>query len=294
MSAAFVVTQRNLSLFFRDRVGVFFSLLSALILIALYALFLGNLQVDTLTAKLPAASDHDIRWFVNSWVFAGITMITTLTTALASLSVFVDDRSSGRFRDFLVSPVRRSHLIFGYVFSSFIVSFVMSLVIVVVGQLFLWIQNDDILTADRILHVVGYVALCSGAFAALSSFVVTFLRSSGAFATLSTVVGTIIGFLAGAYIPSGTLPAGVVNVMNALPFAQAALLLRGPYTEQAVDALTAGPHGDAAAATVRAYYGISASIGDLDVSAALAVGTLCVVLLVFASLGAWRLSGRIR
>lgn len=37
-----LLTGRNLRVFFRDRAGVFFSLLSALILIALYALFLGN------------------------------------------------------------------------------------------------------------------------------------------------------------------------------------------------------------------------------------------------------------
>ncbi len=55
MRTVSILTGRNLRLFFRDRAGVFFSLLSALILIALYALFLGNLQVDNLTERFPNA-----------------------------------------------------------------------------------------------------------------------------------------------------------------------------------------------------------------------------------------------
>ena len=59
-----LLTGRNLRIFFRDRSGVFFSLLSALLLYGLYALFLSNLQVNTLTEQLPSAHPDDIQWFV--------------------------------------------------------------------------------------------------------------------------------------------------------------------------------------------------------------------------------------
>ncbi|MDQ1083129.1 MULTISPECIES: ABC transporter permease [Microbacterium] len=292
MRSIAILTGRNLRLFFRDRAGVFFSLLSALILIALYALFLGNLQVDNLTERFPNAESSDIPWFVNAWVFAGITMITTLTTALAALTVFVDDRASGRFSDFLVSPVRRVELILGYLLSSFVISLTMTLVILVVGQVYLFTQGSSVMTASEAGEVLASVALSSVAFAAMSSFVVTFLRSSGAFAALSTVVGTIIGFLAGAYIPVGTLPDGIVNGINALPFAQAAMLIRGPMTAQALEAL-AGGEGPAMDA-VKAFYGISAHVGDVEITPWLAVAVLVVVFVVFAALGARALAHRIR
>lgn len=292
MRSVALLTGRNLRLFFRDRASVFFSLLSALILIALYALFLGNLQVDALAAQFPAASDADILWFVNAWVFAGITMITTLTTALAALSVFVDDNASGRFRDFIVSPLRRTQLILGYLLSSFVVSVLMSLVVVVVGQLYLLTRGSELLRVPQLLATVGYVLLASAAFAALASFAVTFLRSSGAFAALSTVVGTLIGFLAGAYIPVGTLPEGVVSVMHALPFAHAALLLRQPITEQPLAALTGGQ--EQAVSAVQEFYGITASVGGFEVTTPIAIASLVAVLLVFASLAVWRLSRTIK
>jgi multidrug/hemolysin transport system permease protein len=292
MRSIAILTGRNLRLFFRDRAGVFFSLLSALILIALYALFLGNLQVDNLTERFPGADSGDIHWFVNAWVFAGITMITTLTTALAALTVFVDDRASGRFSDFLVSPIRRVELILGYLSSSFLISFTMTLIVVIVGQVYLLTQGSAIMTPGEATKTLGYVTLSSLAFAALSSFVVTFLRSSGAFAALSTVVGTIIGFLAGAYIPVGTLPNEIVNGINTLPFAQSAMLIREPMTAQALESLTGG-EGRALDA-VKTFYGISASVGDLEITPGFAAGVLVAVFVVFAALGTRQLARRIR
>ena len=292
MSAIAILTGRNLRLFFRDRAGVFFSLLSVLILIALYALFLGNLQVDNLTERFPNAKSSDIHWFVNAWVFAGITMITTLTTSLAALAVFVDDRASGRFSDFLVSPIRRVELILGYLLSSFVISLTMTLVTLVAGQVYLLTQGSAVMSASEAGETLGYVVLSSVSFAALSSFVVTFLRSSGAFAALSTVVGTIIGFLAGAYIPVGTLPDGIVNGINALPFAQSAMLIRQPMTAQALEAL-AGDEG-AAVDAVKAFYGISAHVGDVEITPLIAVTVLVAVFIVFAALGTRALAHRIR
>lgn len=292
MRSVSLLIGRNLRLFFRDRAGVFFSLLSALILIALYALFLGDLQVENLTETFPDADSGDIHWFVNTWVFAGITMITTLTTALGAVVVFVDDRASGRFADFIVSPLLRLELILGYLLSSFLISLTMTLIIVAVGQLFLCTQGNDVMTLAEAGETLGSVILSSLAFAAMSSFLVTFLRSPGAFAALSTVVGSVIGFLAGAYIPVGTLPEGIVKVMNALPFAQSAMLIRRPMTAEALDALAGGQVQ--AADAVRTFYGLSAKVGDFAVTSAFAVGALAAVSVVFVALSAIRLAHRTR
>lgn len=291
MNAA-ILARRNLRIFFRDRAGVFFSLLSALILIALYALFLGGLQVANLGDKFPDATDAEIQAFVDAWVFAGITMITTLTTGLAALSVFVEDSASGRFSDFLVSPIRRSSIIFGYMISSFVVALVMTTMVVVVSQLYTLIRGNPVMTPASLLLTAGYVVVAAASFSALSGFVVTFLGSNSAFAALSTIVGTIIGFFAGAYIPAGTLPAGVVNVMNALPFAQAAMLLRQPFTDEAAHALT---NGNAIAETaLNDFYGIALSVGDFDITNGIALAELGALFVVFAVLAAVRLAKRIR
>ena len=290
--SALILARRNLRIFFRDRTAVFFSLLSALILIGLYALVLGSLQVDNLQSRFPTATHAEVQAFVDAWVFAGITMITILTTGLAALSVFIEDSSSGRFKDFLVSPIRRASLIFGYMTSSFIVAIVMTVVVVAIAQGYTAVRGNAMMTPTELLLTLGYVVVAAAAFSALSGFIVTFVRSNSAFAAMSTIVGTVVGFLAGAYIPAGTLSAGVVNVMNAMPFAQAAMLLRQPFTAHSADALTGGQ--SEAVSALNDFYGIAISVGDFDVSSAGAFTALAIVCLVFALLSSFRLSRRIR
>lgn len=283
---------RNLSLFFRDKMGVFLSLLSAVILFALYALFLGNLQVENVQENFPNASLDDVKGFVNSWVFAGIVMITTLTTSLSALNIFVEDRASGRFKDFMVSPVRRSHLVGGYLLSSFVIAVLMSTVILVVGQVYMLTTGQAATNWAGLAEAFAYICLLSAAFSALSSFIVTFIRSSSAFSSLGTIVGTIIGFLAGAYIPLGTLPDGVSNVINAMPFSQAAMLVRGPLTEATIDKLAGGQ--EQAITALDKFYGVDIFVSDFAISVPMAVGVMLAVLVVFAALGMLRIRTHIR
>jgi len=79
------LVKRNLRIYRRDRAGVLLSLLAALMLLLIYALFLGAIQADSLKAKLPSAASEDVGYFVASWVFGGIVMITCVTTGLGAL-----------------------------------------------------------------------------------------------------------------------------------------------------------------------------------------------------------------
>ena len=286
------ITRRNLRLFFRDRAAVFFSLLSALILIGLYALFLGNQQVDALQAQIPHAKAADVRGFVVAWVFAGVAMITTLTTGLSSLSQLVEDASSGRFRDFLVSPVRRVELILGYLLSSFLISVAVTVVTVVIGEAYIGITGGALMTIAQMATCLGYICLSSATFVAIAAVAVSFLRSPQAFTAVATIVGTLVGFLAGAYIPPGILPRGVVDVVQSLPFAQSAMLIRQPLTQEPLERMTGGVAQ--ADASVSAFYGMTAKIGDVTVTNGWALAEMGAIVVVFLALGVWRMGRRIR
>jgi multidrug/hemolysin transport system permease protein len=289
---ATTITRRNLRLFFRDRAAVFFSVLSALILIGLYGLFLGNQQVDALQQQFPRAAAGDVRAFVVAWVFAGVAMITTLTTSLSSLSQLVEDAATGRFRDFLVSPVRRIELVLGYLLSSFLISVLITVITVVVGEAYLGITGGAVMTVVQMATCFGYICLSSGAFVALAAFAVTFIPSPQAFTAIATIVGTLIGFLAGAYIPPGVLPTGVVNVLQALPFGQSAMLIRQPLTHGPLEGMTGGiAQADSA---ISSFYGMTAKVGDVTVTNGWALLELAAVLVVFLALGTWRMGRRIR
>jgi multidrug/hemolysin transport system permease protein len=282
---------RNLRLYFRDRLGVFFSLLAAIILFLLYTLFLGNLQTQGLEAGFPDAPDGAVKSFVDSWMFAGIVGITAVTTGLGAFSAFVEDGASGRFRDFLVSPITRAQLVLGYLLSTFVIALTMTLLVLVASLLYLFFVDGLVLGGEQIALIVGYLALSCAAYAALSAFVVSFVRTLGAFSALSTIVGTVLGFLCGAYIPVGSLPEGVANVINALPFAQSSMIVRQQFTQAPLEELTGGQVE--AIAGMQESYGITASLGDWDVTVGYVLAVLAAMVVVFTTLAALRIRSRV-
>jgi multidrug/hemolysin transport system permease protein len=290
--AVLSIVRRNLRLFFRDRMNVFFSLLGAIILFLLYTLFLARLQIDALGQTFPDATEQEIRAFVDSWMFAGIVLISTITTGLGALVPLVEDGESGRFRDFLVSPVRRGQLVLGYLLAAVLVAILMSMIVLVLSVVYLGLVDDTWLSGETIARIVGLTILCCVAFTAMSAFVVSFVRSSAAFSGLSTVIGTVLGFIAGAYIPVGSLPDAVASTVNALPFAQGAMLLRREFTDSTLDPMAGG--NEDAAEGIREFYGIDAYIGEFLVPPQLAIGVLVAMTVIFTLLSAGRIRSRIR
>lgn len=282
---------RNLRLFFRDRLNVFFSLLGALIVFLLYTLFLANLQTTSIASAFPQADESDVRGFVDSWMFAGIVAMTSITTSLGALAVFVEDAASGRFRDFLVSPIRRGQLVLGYLLSTVVVALIMTTLVLGVSLVYLFFVDGVVLDVPEILRTLGWIALACIAFAALWAFIASFIRTTSAFSALATIVGTVIGFLAGAFIAVGLFPDAVRNVVNALPFAQSAMLMRREFTADTLSTLVGGQ--PQAIEALRAYYGITSFVGDWEVTVPVVVAILVGCAVVFTALAAWRIRARI-
>lgn len=226
--------------FFRDRSAVFFSLLSPLILFLLYFLFLGNTQLANLKDSLPHIDDDKLLLFLNSWLYAGIIMTTAVTTGLAALGVFVNDRESGRFTDFAVSPIPRWKVVVSYLLATVGIAAVITTIVYIAAQAHLVLQGASMPTLLELVQIVGRYLLVAFSFAALSSLAVTFIKSNAAFTSLSIIVGTGIGFVAGIYVPLGVLSASIANVLNTLPFAQAAVLLREPFVAAPLERIGEG------------------------------------------------------
>lgn len=284
------ITRRNILIFFRDPATIFFSLLASIILFVLYAAFLSTMQVDGLADQLPQAASADIEAFVSSWVLGNIAMLTTMTTSLSALAVFVDDRATDSFRDFRVSPVNRFEIITGYLLGAFIISTALSLTVLALSHLYLWVVDDVVLGAAQSLRAVVYVVGFCLLFSAIWSFVVTFIRSHPVFMSLGTIIGTAGGFLAAAYVTVNQLPAAVVTFINVLPINQAATLMRGPFTDTTVAALADGEQGVVDA--LHEEYGMVPFIANIEVSEWVIWLLFLGVFVLFLGLGTSRIGRR--
>lgn len=216
-----VFIERNLKLFFRDRLAVFFSLLSVFIIIGLYALFLGDVWMNDSMKDLKNAQT-----MMNSWLVSGLLTVTSMTTTMGAFGVMIDDKVQKINKDFDSSPIKRSSITGGYIGSSFLIGVIMTLVTAVVAEIYIVHSGGEWLTPIACMKVFLLIFLTALTNTSLVCFVVSFFKSHSAFSTASTILGTLIGFLTGIYLPIGTLPASVQTVIKVFPVSHGASLFR--------------------------------------------------------------------
>ena len=250
--------RRNLRLYFRDKAAVFFSMLGVIIIIALYLLFLGDVWALSLEGVA------GVKPLMNSWIMAGVVAVTGVTAGMGALGVMVDDRAKGISRDFVVSPLRPSAVVGGYVLSTYVVSVLMSLFAYVLGEVFILLSGGALPDLAQLLEVLGVVLLNSFLCAAFVYLVVSAFRSSSAFAAASTIIGTFSGFLMGIYLPMGQLPSAIQWVVKLFPMSHAGALLRQAMMNQAMAVSFSGAP-EAAVAEFEKTMGVRFVVGDWTV-----------------------------
>lgn len=225
---------RNLRLYFRDKTAVFFSFLSVFIIIGLYALFLEK----TLTSGYGNA--HGVKFLINSWLCAGILTVTSVTTPLGTLGTLVNDRTRKIYRDFAASPIPRRKIAGGYIVSAFTVSFILSLAAFAAAEGFIVCEGGKLLAPAAVGKILALLLISAFSGSTMMFFLVSFLSSQSAYATASTIVGTLIGFLTGIYVPIGALPDSVQSVVRFFPLSHSAMLMRQIMMQKATSATFAG------------------------------------------------------
>ena len=213
-------TKRNLLVFFRDKSSVFFSLLSVFIIIGLYALFLGDVWTNSFSDLV------GVRYMMDSWIVAGLLAVTSVTATMGAFGIMVEDKTKMIIKDIHSSPIARGNIAGGYIFSAFIVGVIMCLVTLILTELYILANGGILLSGTALVKVLGLIILSAFSNTTMVLFIVSFFKSNSAFATASTIIGTMIGFLTGIYIPVGTLPDAVQWVIKVFPPSHSAALLR--------------------------------------------------------------------
>jgi len=213
--------KRNVKLYFRDKANMLFSLLSIFIIIVLYIVFLGYNWRRVMMADLDYA---DVLLY--SWLAAGVVAVATITTTLGAFRVIVDDRLKKIDKGFYASPVNRRSIVAAYLLSAFVVGVIMSSITFVLFSLYIISIGGSLLSVVGYLQVLGIIMLSTLAGTAMVCFLTSLIKSSGAFTSISTILGTLVGFLAGIYFPIGVLPESVQTVIKLFPPSYGGMLLR--------------------------------------------------------------------
>lgn len=209
---------RHTKLFFKDKLSVFFSLLSVFIIILLYVLFLS----ENITSNLPAFKDKEA--FVFLWMFAGIIAVTTATATLGAYGKFIEDKVNKKSEDLLITMVTSRQLAYSYIIYSVMVGIIFTILLLLFGYIYTFINFQ--MTIHISVSLIMVIFLSVFMHTLLFYLIIANLKTMSAFSGLSTIVGTLIGFLAGIYIPIGLLPPYLQKIITIFPTTQATVLLK--------------------------------------------------------------------
>ncbi len=247
MEQFWAITGRNLKIYLRDKGAVFFSLLSTFIVIGLMVFFLGDMNIEAITGILEefpgrdtARDEENAKLLVLSWTSAGILAINAVTVTLAVFSGMIKDRVSGKLNSIYTAPVSRVTIAAGYIAAAWVASVIVCVVTLVVTEIYAVMQGMNAYDAMTHLQLIGLIMVNSFVFATLMYPVALIARTEGAWSGLGTVVGTLVGFLGGIYIPIGSLSDGIGSLMKCTPIIYSTAMFRKVMNSELIEKTFSG------------------------------------------------------
>lgn len=240
---------RNLVLFFKDRTAVILSFLAEFIVVGLYILFIRKNMLESFTQI------ENIELLMDVWMIAGILGITSVTTTMGAYGIMVDDKVKRINMDFVTSPIRRFSVLGGYMSGAVVIGLFMSVFLFLVSAVYILHGYQVQLGGGQGIKLFMLLGLVTISNSSMVLFLVSFLKTSNALASCCTILGALIGFLTGIYLPMGNLPEGVQWLVKCFPVSHAVVLLRQSLMEPHINDVLGNIESEAAR-TFMEYMGV--------------------------------------
>jgi multidrug/hemolysin transport system permease protein len=152
----------------------------------------------------------------------GVLVINTVSLSLGVMGNLVSDLDQRKLDAYLVTPVKRYKIILSYYISSILVTATLTLLMWVLTILYVGVFADYWYSFSTILITTGLIIF----YTFISATLMIFLKSVNAFGALSGVLGTLIGFMSGIYMPLFVLGDAMSKVASLVPFTHMTILLK--------------------------------------------------------------------
>ncbi|MCL2343915.1 MAG: ABC transporter permease [Firmicutes bacterium] len=220
------LARRSIRLFLRDRMAVFFSFLSTLILVALYFLFIAQMFVRGMTDAGFPLSGGAQNFLIYLQMMAGVMILNSMSLSNGVFSTIADDFKSRRVDSLLLTRAHSSELLLSQYISGLFVSFALNLLTWAAAFFLIGLLTGYWVTAGAFFAVAGILAIASLISAALMSLITALVKSPAALGVIGSLAGTFLGFLCGIYIPYSNLGKTTQAVGSVLPFTHLVIWLK--------------------------------------------------------------------
>ncbi|WP_315272552.1 ABC transporter permease [Oribacterium sinus] len=225
--------KRNVLLFFKDWQSILFSLLTSIIVLVLYLLFLKGTFVSAIQSAMEQypglasmVPQKDIDMFANLFLLSGILGSAMISVPFSCITVVVKDRANKVDYDILATPMKREQIILAYFISAVLTSILLNSIILAVGLIGIRMQGNMYLNISQVVKAFSVVALGSISASAIFMIVVLFFKTVSACEAFFGILSAASGFVIGAYIPISQFSNEVQTVCNLFPASQITIMLR--------------------------------------------------------------------
>jgi len=222
------LTIRNIKVYFSDKGMFFTSLITPAILLVLYATFLSNVYKDSFINSIPKGieiSSKLLNGLVSGQLVGSLLSVSCITVAFCSNMIMVQDKANNNINDLIITPTDKKTLAISYFLASFISTLIINLFALVLCLIYIaskgWFMNVmDILLIT--LNVAGLTLFGC----VLSSLINSFLSTQGQISAVGSIISSMYGFIAGAYMPMSQFGAGLRNALLFLPTTYGTALMK--------------------------------------------------------------------
>ena len=160
------LVSRNIKCYFKDKFLFFVSLITPMILLVLFATFLRSVYLSSFDSifRLCGFVLKDRRveeGLAGAWLLSSILSVSSVTVAVCSNAVMINDKIENSLNDFLVTPVKGATLSLSYFVANFIVNTIIMLVVLLIGFIYLAAVRHTSCGSFRKFHFHAGRAFCA-------------------------------------------------------------------------------------------------------------------------------------
>lgn len=224
------MTKRNVKVYLKDRMAVFLSLITQIIVLGLFLIFLKDTYLmainDNLGELKSLVSEKDIQTLINSWLVSGVVGTAVVTVALNSLNIMVTDKQNKISFDYCTSPVKNSTVVLSYFSGALINTILLSTILLSAGFIFIAVTGEFVYSITDILAMFGLTILGSISSTLILMIFVSFFKKNSTLSAFGVMISASIGFVIGAYVPVSQFGSSVQTIVNLVPGSHIAGMMR--------------------------------------------------------------------
>lgn len=227
MNGLLASVKRNSKVFFKDKGMFITSLITPIILLVLYVVFLARVFKNSFIGSLGdfSAPDKLVDGFVAGQLCSSLLAVCCVTVAFCSNLLMVQDKVTGARGDLMITPASRSVHALGYYLATAATTLSVCLIALGGGLIYIACSGWYLSFGDVMLSVLDVVLLVMFG-TALSSVINFFLSSQGQMQAVGTIVSAGYGFVCGAYMPISEYGSVLQNIFGFLPGTYGTSLIR--------------------------------------------------------------------